>query len=374
MTDGSFPYRMIDADSHVIEPPDLWTSRVSQALQSEVPKIQRFEEGDAWVVPNGPLPLNFGFNVAAGVRRPERKQWVKVEEVPRAIYEPKLRLEAMDEDLVDACVLYPTPRLSQSVVAAQRPEVNLALVRAYNDWLSEYCSTCPERLGGVALMPNRGVADAVAELERVRSLEGIVGALIGCYPHGSLEIEPEDDALWQAVADAGFALHIHVGLNNDYPRQAYRPGDVAGDFRFLQAPLRMLEFIKTGVFDRVPGLRVVMGETDAGWVPYVKEQADNRLRRRSVGAEGRLARLPSEYIAEHFHYTYITDHVAIRIRDQVGVNRLMWSSDYPHSASDWPDSWRTIDADFSGVPRHERDLILRGNALSLYTFGGKDRR
>jgi predicted TIM-barrel fold metal-dependent hydrolase len=112
-----------------------------------------------------------------------------------------------------------------------------------------------------------------------------------------------------------------------------------------------------------------MAEVDAGWVPYVKEQLDNRFRRRAHGPKARFVKPPSEYVAEHFYYTYITDHYAIHNRHWIGVDRIMWSSDFPHSGTDWPDSWRTIDADFAGVPMDERNLILAGNAQRLYRFG-----
>jgi predicted TIM-barrel fold metal-dependent hydrolase len=121
----------------------------------------------------------------------------------------------------------------------------------------------------------------------------------------------------------------------------------------------------------VPGLDVVMVEVDAGWVPYVKEQMDNRFRRRATSRDARLKPLPSQVIEDHFHFTYITDHYAVANRHRIGVHRLLWSSDFPHSGSDWPDSWRTIDADFADVPRAERDQILAGNALMLYGFGNR---
>ena len=81
---------------------------------------------------------------------------------------------------------------------------------------------------------------------------------------------------------------------------------------------------------------MVLAEVDAGWVPYVKEQLDNRCRRRASGATARIAKLPSRVIEEHFSYTYITDHFAIPNRHAIGVDRLMWSSDFPHSGATGP--------------------------------------
>ncbi len=371
---GEPGYRLIDADAHINEPPDLWTSRVPAGLRDRAPRIEHLELGDAWVMEGVKDPINFGLNAAAGLPVAERRPWARFEDIRAGGYDPKARLEEMDVDLVDACVLFPTPRVSQLVVGTRDPELHLALVQAYNDWLTEYCEHDPSRLGGVMIVPNRGVEGAVAEVKRVLGRPGIVGALIGCFPHGDLDLARDDDAVWHAVAGTGLPLHIHVKLVNELPKDIYSStaiteGHVEGDLRFLQAPVRMLQFVNGGVFDRVPDLQVVLAEVDAGWVPYVKEQVDNRILRRGVGADLRLRRLPSRIIEEHFSFTYITDHFALRNRHAIGVERLMWSSDYPHAGSDWPESVRTIHADFADIPAVERDLILGGNARRLYGFG-----
>jgi len=371
---GAPGYRLVDADSHVNEPPDLWTSRVAPRFRDRVPRIEHLDKGDAWVMEGVKDPISFGLNAAAGIPPTERRPWVRFDEIRPGGYNPKARLLEMDVDLVDAAVLYPTPRVSHLVFAATEAKFHLAMIQAYNDWLAEYAAHDPSRLGGVMLIPNRGVDDAVAEVRRVGQLPGIVGALIGCFPHGDLNLAPEDDAVWQAVVEVGLPLHLHVGLVNEPPKDIYGPGAVteghaAGDLRFLQAPVRMVQFLNGKVFDRVPELQVVFVEVDAGWVPYVKEQLDNRALRRGIGSELRHRKLPSQVIEEHFSYTYITDHYALANRHAIGVERLMWSSDYPHSGSDWPNSVRVIHADFAGVAASERDLILGGNAQRLYKFG-----
>jgi predicted TIM-barrel fold metal-dependent hydrolase len=345
-------------------------------MRDRVPHLERFDEGDAWVGEGVTEPINFGLNAAATFSRFERKAWVRFEDISPGGYDPAVRLSEMDADLVDAAVFYPTPRISQIVIANQDAELHLAMIQAYNDWLIDYCSHDPSRLGAIVLLPNRGVDQAVAEIERVAAQTSVVGALVGCYPHGDKDLDVEDDKVWQALVDAGLPLHIHVKLVDDAPQDVYAPGRItagraAGDLRFLDAPAIMVQFLNSGVFDRVPDLDIAMVEVDAGWVPYVKEQMDNRFRRRATSRDARLKPLPSQVIEDHFYFTYITDHYAVANRHRIGVDRLMWSSDFPHSGSDWPDSWRTIDADFADIPRAERDQILAGNALRLYGFGNR---
>jgi predicted TIM-barrel fold metal-dependent hydrolase len=371
---GAPGYRLVDSDSHINEPPDLWTSRVPAKFKDRAPRMEHFEQGDAWVLEGVKDPINFGSNAAAGIPLAERSAWVRWEDIRPGGYDPKARLLEMDVDLVDAAVLYPTPRISHLMIANPDPEFHLAMVRAYNDWLSEYAEHDPSRLGGIMLIPNRGVDAAVAEIERVIDRPGMVGCLLGCYPHGDLDLSIEDDPVWQAIAERDVPLHIHVALVNEYPSDIYAPGMITqglvqGYLRFRDVPGRMLQFLEGGVFDRVPNLNIVLAEVDAGWVPYVKEQVDNRVLRRELGTEMRGRRLPSSVIEEHFYYTYITDHFAVRNRSYVGVDRLMWSSDFPHGGSDWPGSVRVIHADFADVPSWERDLILAGNAQRLYRFG-----
>jgi uncharacterized protein len=367
-------YRLIDADTHVNEPPTLWTDRVASKFKERVPHLEHFEQGDAWVGEGVTDPINFGFNASAMLPRSERKPWVRFEDIPAGGYEPAERLKELDEDLIDASVLYPTPRLSHIVIANEDPELHLAMVQAYNDWLMDYAAYEPSRLGAVILLPNRGIEQAVKEIERVAGRPGVIGALMGCYPHGDKDIDESDDRVFQALGEAGLPLHVHVGLVDEYPTDMYAPGKItaghaAGDLRFMGALPVLVQFLNSGVLDRVPDLPIVFVEVDAGWVPYVKEQMDNRLRRRMTGEKARMTKLPSEYIRERFYFTYITDTYAVQNRHRIGVDRLMWSSDFPHGGSDWPNSWRTIDAVFADIPADERHEILAGNALDLYKFG-----
>jgi predicted TIM-barrel fold metal-dependent hydrolase len=361
-------YQLIDTDQHVNEPPDLWTTRLPARFRERAPRIESFAEGDAWILEGVDAPINFGLNSCAGKSAEDAVAWCRWSEVRAGGYDPAARLVELDRDHIDACLLYPTPRLSHSVIANPDPDFHLALVRAYNDWLAEYCGHAPDRLGGVFLIPNRGIDMAVAEIERMAPVPGIRGALLGCYPHGDLNLAgDEDDAVWHALAERNLPVQLHVSLVNDMP--AMHDAKIPGDVRFFDAPKRILQFVWARVFERVPDLKLVVVEVDCGWLPYLKEQADDRFRRMGLGAKLDLDRPPSHFIRNHMWFTYITDHYGLRNRHDVGVDRMMWSSDYPHVGSNWPNSWRVINAEMSGVPVEERELLLAGNARALYGFG-----
>jgi predicted TIM-barrel fold metal-dependent hydrolase len=359
-------YRLISADSHVNEPPDLWTARVPSAFVDRAPRIDHFDEGDAWVIEGVKDPINFGMNACAGLAPEEMRGWCRFEDIRHGGYDPAARLAEMDADSVDAEVLYPTPRLSQAIFANSDADYHLAMVRAYNDWISEFAGYAPERFGGLAMLPNVGVDAALSEIDRVLERKGVRGVVMGRYPNGSLEIMPEDEKVFGALAERGVPLSIHVSLAAGMP--ASHRAKLPGYGRFYDAPNRMIELVFSGLFDRYPSLNVFFAEVDFGWLPYVKEQIDNNYQRLDPLSQFGLQMLPSEYIEKHFHFGFMTDTFGIQHRDYVGSERILWSNDYPHISADWPNSWRTIQAAFSGVPTAERHLILAGNAQRLFGF------
>lgn len=373
MTESASPesngrrFRLISADSHVNEPPGLWVDRVPAAMKDRAPRIEHFDEGDAWILEGVADPINFGMNACAGLEPSQMKGWLRFDEIRRGGWDPAARLVEMDQDGVDAEVLYPTPRLSQAIIANQDVEYHHTMVRAYNDWISEYAGYAPSRFGGLAILPNRGVEEAVAEMDRVLDRPGIRGMVMATYPNGSLEITPEDDKVFGALAERGIPLNIHVSLSQTMP--AAHKAKLPGYGRFFDAPNRMIDLIFAGVLDRFPELDVVFAEVDFGWIPYVKEQIDNNYRRLNPVSQFNLEMLPSEYIERHMHFGYMTDTFGLRSLEFVGAERVLWSNDYPHISADWPNSWRTIQAAFSGIDPQKRRLILAENAQRLYKFG-----
>ncbi len=359
-------YRLISADTHVNEPPDLWTSRVPGHLVDRVPRIERFEQGDAWVIEGVADPINFGMNACAGLEPEQQRGWVRFEDIRPGGYDPKARLAEMARDGVDAEVVYPTPRLSQGVAANSDPELHRAMVAAYNDWLSEYVGYAPARFAGLAMIPNRGVEQAVAEIDRVWGHPGIRGVLMTAYPNGTLDPAPEDDKVWAALTERGASLNIHVSMTLTMPAAHRSP--LPGYGRFFDAPNRIIQLIFSGVFDRFPTLQVVFAEVDSGWVPYFKEQVDGNFLRLRATSDFSIRDLPSRYVDRHVSTTFINDAFGVRARHDIGVDRMLWSSDYPHISANWPNSRILLQATFSGVPPEEANLILAGNAARLYGF------
>jgi len=364
-------YALVSADSHVNEPPDLWTTHLPARYVDRAPRIEHLEQGDAWVMEGALDVINFGANCCAGLPPERRSAWVRWEDVRPGGYDPAARVAEQDLDGVDAELLYPTPRIGNQVVwHVEDRDFHLACTRAYNDWLSAYAAHAPDRLWGVALMPNVGADAAVEELHRALALPGLRGVMLGQYPHGGDQIGAEDDAFWAAAAEAGVPVSIHVAFATAAQGDVSRMR-LSGSTRFYDAPVRAQQLIDTGVFDRFPALRVVFVEVDSSWTPYLRSQLDDRFLRANPATRPAIRRLPGEYFTDNICTTFITDPYAIPNRHAIGVTQMLWSSDYPHTGSDWPDSRRTIDETFAGVPADERHAILAGNALRLWgTPGG----
>lgn len=240
-------FKLMDGDSHIIEPPDLWQSRVPAKYKERAPRMQRFEKGDAWILEGAADPINFGHNVLGGTPgglTPEgRREWVFWEDVPKGTYDPVAHLEAMDEDGVGAGVMYPTPRVSAGILWTKKdPEFHLSLIRAYNDWLSEWASTNPYRLGGIAMMPTLGIEECLLELRRTMKMPGLRGGvLLSHWPAGGFEITDADEPFFAEAHNAGIPINIHVSLSTAAPGAKVR--GATGDMRHLDAPMRTKQII-----------------------------------------------------------------------------------------------------------------------------------
>ncbi len=366
-------YRLISADSHINEPPELWQGRVPAKFKDRAPRMERLERGDAWIIEGATGPINFGHNANNGVPADKRPSWIRWEEVRKGGYDPAARIEEMEQDGVDAELMYPTPRIYNSIFWNNTDqEFHTSLIRAYNDWLSDYCSRDTDRLGGAAMMPTGGLQETIREYRRVKDLPGIRCVMLGQWPAGGLAISPEDDSFFAEAEQGGLPITVHVSFAMG-PQGDYREGPVVtGEFRFFDAPIRARELINSGVLDRFPDLKVGFVEVDCGWVPYVKEQMDERFKRADPNTRPRIKLLPSQYYDRNLFFVYITDTYGIANRHLIGIDQIMWSSDYPHTGADWPRSWETIERHFQGVPDQEKGKILAGNAVRVYGFG-KDR-
>jgi predicted TIM-barrel fold metal-dependent hydrolase len=179
--------------------------------------------------------------------------------------------------------------------------------------------------------------------------------------------EPEDDRFWEAALELAMPLTTH-GVGSP-PPVAWPPDDktdmLGGSLRGIVG----LRFILSGVLDRLPGLHFFFAETGIGWLPYTYQVLDRLYERNNLWSDYEFSRRPSEYFKEHFHWSFMVDRLGIEHCHEIGVSQVMWSTDFPHMNTDWPESRRIIAEEFDGVPDEDVRKIVCDNALDYFLVG-----
>ena len=366
-------YRLVDADCHTLEPPHLWETWLPKGFHDRAPKLVKDEEGgDAWSFGSGKPLMYIGLVATPGMRYEDIKwKGYTYADIRKSCFDGKARLEDMDADGVDAEFLYPSQRTMYHFMGNEDREFHRAGVRAYNDWLAEeFCAPDPERLFGLAQMPNLGVDEAIAEMRRCRD-KGFRGVILTAWPHGGDNLGPEDDRFFAAAQDLSMPISIHIRIVRPGRKTTGAlegPGAIANMALagMTLFPEVMAEIMVSGVHDRFRSLAFLGVETDVGWVPAALEQLDNFYWRNRAHTGIRIRRLPSEYFHEHWICTFIRDRVGIKNRYDVGVRNMAWSTDFPHHGNDWPYSRKVVGEMFDGVPARERHEICAGNIVRIY--------
>jgi predicted TIM-barrel fold metal-dependent hydrolase len=372
---AAIDYPVVDADAHVNEPPDTWQARVPVALRDRAPKVEHTDEGDVWLFDGGKRRRPLGLTATAGRSYLQyQPDGLTYESIRPGSYEPKARLADLDADGLWAQVLYPSVTLAGARAYGKDRELQLACVRAYNDWIAEFCEGSDGRLIAQAVLPTTGVDDAVEEYERALSL-GHRGAIISAFPNGTLDPEPDDDRFWDLAEGAAFPVAVHIGSflrwsppsMNDPKSLAFLATAGASKAGAYTIPV-VCDLVFSGIFERYTELNVLLVEANIGWIPTVAEQLDDMFLRYRwfTGAAELMSTMPSRVMHRNFWATFIVDTVGVEQRHRMNVDHLMWSTDYPHTASDWPNSRLSIERNFRGVAADDVKKMLHTNAKELY--------
>ncbi|MCH2171425.1 amidohydrolase [Myxococcota bacterium] len=251
------------------------------------------------------------------------------------------------------------------------PEYDLAGSRAYNRWLAEMCQTHPDRSAGVALITLDDIDVAVAEARWAREVGLRGGVLIPCST-GSLPFynHPRYEPLWSVCEELALPVHTHGG--GGAPPYGDHPGSL-GIFLseaswFAHRPFTF--FVWSGVFERHPQLKFVMTEQGATWIPASLKQFDGLYEQAMfTHAKQHLSLKPSEYFARQcFVGASFMGTEEAAMRHEIGVDKLMWGSDYPHLEGTWPHTAQALKDAFAGVPGDEVRAMVGRNAAGVYGF------
>ena len=390
-------YDYISGDSHLELMPSRWAHHVPTSYREVAPKnplpfttqdgyvVKPFEGLGGRVYPDG-IEIGPGFDARPGTGTPQQ------------------RVRELDIDGVDAELMFSGAQGPAAWRAnIQDDDAYRAVIRAYNEFLwEEYCAVAPDRLLGLGMLPVTGVDDAIAEMEYcVRN--GLVGVTLNSFPTGLSHPSPEDDRFWAASVDLRCPISVHVEFNHPSttpfargvsPR-SYGGGLAGPTFLYPKQPeqgfldivqryakygfrgaLHAAQLIWAGVFDRFPEFRIYFAETQIGWIPNFLEQMDQHYTRHQLWAERLLGlqplkQLPSDYVKEHCYWGFVYNPVGVRsMFQEVGVDRIMWSTDFPHAESDWPETAQVLEKSFVGIPDEAKHKMVAGNAIEFFHLGG----
>jgi predicted TIM-barrel fold metal-dependent hydrolase len=287
----------------------------------------------------------------------------------RRLTDPDLRLKDQDRDGIQAEVLYgilgATMRMGDDEAATE-------MLRIYNEWLASFCRAHPERYAGLACIPSHDIDAAVAEVGRVAKAGAVRGLEIANRRDMTPLWDPWWNPLWAAIAETRLPVHFHTigGARPDYERMPHKVARVAhavhiSSFQMYMGEL-LMSVIFAGVLERHPQLKLVIGESGTGWIPYVLDHMDLEWEDQFKDLE--LTMKPSDYWRRQCYATYQTDRIGVKLVDEIGIENMMWGSDFPHPDGVWPDSQEFIARELGHLPAATRRKIVCENAGKLYGF------
>lgn len=360
-------YTIIDADAHMSEPADLWTSRIDRKFADQAPRVvdsYKGKQGMHWIFED--IVQRFSHASQGGHSTMLRPGG----------WDPAERLKDMEIDGVAAAVLYST--LAFNLFGTRNQALQEACFRVYNDWLAEFCAYAPDRLVGLALISLYDVESGVRELERCRKA-GLKGAMIWAQPPEDLPSYASNhyDAFWAAAQSLGVPVSLHTNTSG-VKHKAYSvesEGQWGMQYTYMvmqQVPLQesILRLTFSGALERFPGLKLICAEGDISWMPPLMQRADkyyaSSTRR---GHALKLEMTPSEYLRRQVWISFIKDPLGLKTYQNGNLaDRIMWSTDYPHAACFFPNSRQVFEEDFAGVPEADKRKFVHDNAAELFGF------
>jgi predicted TIM-barrel fold metal-dependent hydrolase len=368
---------IFDADAHIDPPHDMWKDYLPGHLKDRAPQIVYGDEFDEIVFEGNRRPVMM-INNQAGREGKNFKMKGKLSE-QRNTYDPAKRLADMDLDGIDQAICF-----GGGPLGSFDNDLYIASFEAYSRWVMDWASNAPHRLFPVGHAPMRDVDETIEHIDRLAKMgfrmvqlpafpqnaeawktsseiknlkSGQVSAQTG-DPKGALQYyQPEFDRLWARLCDHGMVITFHLGgrVPRFGEKQHFLP-DMPMSKVAMAEPIGI--FIYNGIFDRFPDLRIGMMESGVGWFAWYAEYCDRTWEKQRYWTESVIDNPPSFYMDRNVWGSFIQDRTGILLRDQPGGRNIMWSSDYPHSETTFPNSHAVIRRDFAGVPDDDvRDII-----------------
>jgi predicted TIM-barrel fold metal-dependent hydrolase len=375
---------IVDADTHLTEPHDLWTSRAPKGWEERVPQVREVDGTPMWTIDGDPIGGASGASVidpAGGKMYGTEFMGMGIDEVHAGASQVAPRLAVMDEMGIQAQIVYPNAVGfgGQRFANVVDPELQLMCATIFNDAMAEIQEESGQRMFPMALLPWWDIDTAVKEIERIKGL-GLRGINTNADPHndGLPDLaEKHWDPVWEACADLGLPVNFHIGASQtssswfgSMPWPSFDPERklALGSLMVMISNFRTLgNLLLSGVFERHPTLNVVSVESGLGWIPFLIEGLDYEVSETAPHIGEHLSMKPSDYFKRQVSVCYWFEKESMRgALDFVGPDRVLFETDFPHPTCLYPDSLQRAVEPLADLDAGVRKQILGGNAAKLY--------
>jgi predicted TIM-barrel fold metal-dependent hydrolase len=366
---------IVSVDDHLVEPGDLFVARLPRRRADEAPRVIERDGVEYWSF-EGDLEANRTIQTST-VGRPQ-DEWtrepVRFDEMRPGSYDAKARLADMDMVGVAASLCFPSAMFGfagQRFYRMRDAQLGLACMRAYNDWFAEeWAAVAPDRFIAqqVTWLPDPAVA---ADEIRRNAARGFRAVAFSENPEalGFPSLHTRHwDPFFAACEETGTVVDLHVGSSSRVSRPSSdSPGDVSAILFPMNGMMACVDWLYARVPVRFPRLRIALSEAGVSWVPTVLERLrrSQRLLDASLTWRG-VDELPEEVFRRAFWFTSIEDHCGIRERHEIGIDRIMLETDYPHQDGSWPLTQDIVETEIGHLPPDEQRALAYENACRLY--------
>ncbi len=355
---------VIDADGHIIEPPALWAEYVEPRYRDQAPHPGLDENGHPCQIVGGRIIMRHAMLLTLGPEytfdhyKPQPGGW-----------DPQARLRDLDSEGIDVAVLFPS--IGFYLAEVTDAPLMVALCRAYNNWLADYCRAAPNRLIGIALLPLIDIEESIRELTRATEQLGFRGAFFRPNPYAGRPIHhPDYEPFWNCAAALGVPVTVHEGLSDSLPTLGRERFENPAMLHVLCHPFEQMSacagLIMMGVLDRHPQLKVAFLESGSGWLPYWLQRMDSHWETWGKLLPN-LRMKPSEYFKRQCMIsTDPEEEMVDAVVAHVGDDCVVWASDYPHPDAHYPGAVTKTLESMRGVSAAARHKIFAVNPARLY--------
>jgi predicted TIM-barrel fold metal-dependent hydrolase len=355
-------------DSHFLEPADLWHQILPRKQADRMPRSEKLSDDEERIHVDGrsftrKLPKIMTAKGSTG------ETIAELSHRPPGARDVHARLDDLNDEGVWAEVMYQSIGLWCSLI--EDPQLIREAAHAENEWLaSEIQAVAPDRLVPAALMPMLGVEDSVAELQHAADIGLHLVSLPTGHPAGTKDYNDASwEPLWTAAEAANMVIGFHIGTSGEDQAAVFRgPGGailnyVQTGFDGIYASMKL---VTSGALERHPGLRILISEGGATWVPYIGDRMNEAYRQHGMFVRPKLARPPKDYLYEQVYASFQHDETAPAAAAAMGYPNVMFGSDYPHLEGTFGHTQKTLHGLFDDLTPELRHRITRGAFEELF--------